>query len=306
MRDLMKVRALAWLAALELALASSPARAQQVEGTRVEVRCSALLTDPEAAAALEARVILELSLRKRRGALRVECDPETISLEWQPRSQGQRQRVTLPLAPASNAADRVISSLDVLLAEPKKPEPPPAAPAPPLPPSSPPAAEPPSTQIGVTSGGIVELWDGPRATSLGLSLGLSLRGGRWRGTLAASAQKRIEDFQPIVEFRAYRARFAIDYALLPEPLTIEAGSGVALGNFQATARGGFTPPTHDAFALALIYRLRAAWHSEHVTLALGPELAVNVIRPTIVLESAELSGLTPLSWGATGDVYFWF
>ncbi len=300
MRALMTPRALAWLAGFQLALAATQARAQPNEESKVDVRCSALLTDPESAAALEARVLLELSLRKRQGNLLVDCSPETISLEWKPRDQAQIHRLELPLSPASSAADRVISSLDGLLRQSEKPE------------TAPPLTTPARTedergaQLGLTLGGIAEFWDGPHAASLGLSVGLSLRGGRWRGALGVSGQTRIEDHHPVEEFRSYRGRGYVDYMLLPRPLSIEAGVGAALGNFRAATSEGFSPQAQTVFALALVYRLRLAWHSDQMSFAVGPEAAVNVVRPTIVLDGTEVSSLTPLSWGATADVYFWF
>jgi len=300
MRGLMTPRALAWLAGFQLALAGAPSFAQPVGGSKVDVRCSALLTDPESAAAVEARVLLELSLRKRQGNLLIDCSPETISLEWKPRGEEQIQRLELPLSPASNAADRVISSLDGLLRQGQMPV------ATPVQTPRAPEREGEEPQIGLTSGGIAEFWDGPDAASLGLSVGLSLRGGRWRGTLAASAQTRIEEHYPVVEFRAYRARAYVDYRLLHRPFSIETGAGAALGNFRAATRESFRPQAQTVFALALIYRLRLAWHSDQISFALGPEAAVNVIRPSITLDGTEVSSLTPLSWGATADVYIWF
>jgi hypothetical protein len=94
--------------------------------------------------------------------------------------------------------------------------------------------------------------------------------------------------------------------LLPGPFSIEAGVGTALGNFRAATRDSFSPQAQTVFALALVYRLRLAWHSDQVSFAVGPEAAINVVRPSIVLEGTEVSSLTPLSWGATADLYFWF
>jgi len=296
----MKPRALAWLTGVQLALAGTWGHAQPAEGAKVDVRCSALLTDPESAAAVEARVLLELSLRKRPGTLLIDCSPETIWLEWKPRDQARIHRLELPLKPESSAADRVISSLDGLLRQAEKPAPVPSAPTPA------PRGEPPASRLGVTTGGIAEFWDGPHAASLGLNVGLSLRGGRWRGTLAGSGQTRIENHYPIEEFRAYRARAYLDYMLLPRPLAIETGVGAALGDFRAATRDVFSPQAQSVFALSLIYRLRLAWHSDQLSFAVGPEAAVNVVRPSIVVDGREVSSLTPLSWGATADVYFWF
>jgi len=296
----MTPRVLAWLAVFQLALAGTWCHAQPADSSKVDVRCSALLTDPESAAALEARVLLELSLRKRQGNLLVDCSPETISLEWKPRDQGLIQRLELPLKPASSAADRVISSLDGLLEQGERVETQPIAPPPA------PVNEEEAAQLGLTLGGIAEFWDGPNAASLGLTVGFSVRGGRWRGTLGASGQSRIEDHYPVVEFRSYRARGYVDYMLLPRPFSIEAGVGTALGNFRAATRDGFNPQAQTVFALALVYRLRLAWHSDQLSFAMGPEAAVNVVRPSIVLDGTEVSSLTPLSWGATADLYFWF
>jgi len=296
----MKPRAYAWLTGIQLALAGTWSHAQSGEGSRVDVRCSALLTDPESAAALEARVLLELSLRKRRGNLLVDCSPETISLEWKQSGEAVIKRLEMPLKPAESAVDRVISSLDPLLREAPSESPPEP------PPIETPKGEPPATRLGITTGGIAEFWDGPDASSLGLGVGLALRSGRWRVALTGSGQTRIEDQAPIVEFRSYRARAYLDYMLLPRPISIEAGLGTALGNFRAATRESFSPQAQTVFAFALVYRLRLALHSDQISFAFGPEAAVNVVRPTIVLDGTEVSSLTPLSWGATADLYFWF
>src|SRR5688572_21335942 len=159
-----------WLAAaLELlpviAVGAEPA-------IEVRVRCPQLEADSEQRAELEARALVELSVRRRSsGALRVTCDADSAELSWTSGGREVKARVPLQADPRL-LVDSLIAALWNLTAA---PEPPPPAPAPARPPP-PPARR---LAAGPYLGARVELW--PRAPNVfpGVSGGLQLLGSGW-------------------------------------------------------------------------------------------------------------------------------
>jgi hypothetical protein len=263
-----------WLAAaLELLPVGAVAAEPAIE---VRVRCPQLEASREQRAELEARALVELSVRRRSsGALLVSCDADSAELSWTSAGREVTARVPLQSDPRL-LVDSLIAALWNLTAAPEPPPPPPPAPAPK--PTRPLAA-------GPYLGGRVELW--PRAPNVfpGLSGGLQLVGRGWAASAFAQFAAALDDPEGL-HSRMLGGGAALE--LRPRALgPLALGVGASAWRFSVKAPVPLLPDERSTLTVAALGRVRFVQEWQSFTLALGPELLVYPVRARVLVSGRE-------------------
>ena len=222
-----------WMSAVLLLTTEGRALAAEA-GIEFQIHCPVLESTAEGVGELEARALIELSVRRGdRGTVQVSCDAERATLRWL--SQGKQVSATVA---ADSNPKRLVDTLIAALWRLRTPtEPEHGGPAPAVEPQ--PARPAPSLALAVSVGWHAELRTRSPNVLPGARLNIALLAPGWSVSVLGEVAYALDD---VADSRARTLSAGSAFDLRPRtlrPLTI--GVGLLLGRFSASAPNGFDP-----------------------------------------------------------------